>query len=79
MAIESRYTLRVLKRIYILFQSRTWRVNPLREILQCNKGINSITHSNRENLIVDARTKCRRPRIPETFDMAVINLNVTVF
>jgi len=47
MAIDSSYILlRVLKRIYIVFQSGIWLVSkhPLYEIFQCNKRINSITH-----------------------------------
>lgn len=47
MAIESRYIFRVLKRIYILFQSETRRVylnSFSRNPSECNKGINSITH-----------------------------------
>lgn len=70
---------RILNRIYILFQSGTWRIYSniclFVKFSQCNKEINPITYKvNRINLIINAETKHKNvSRISETFNMAVID------
>jgi len=70
---------RILNRIYILFQSGTWRIYSniclFAKFSQCNKEINLITYKvNRINLMINAETKHKNvSRISETFNMAVID------